>query len=76
MLAKSVFVVSALVIGTAASAQTFPQSAPAVAQAASAPAASQKTFYYWLHPKLGMVKVDRASNAMLTGTRSRPDKQG
>lgn len=28
--------------------------------------------YYWLHPKLGMVKVDRATNAMIVGKR---DKQ-
>lgn len=26
--------------------------------------------YYWLHPKLGMVKVDRATNAMVTGRRA------
>ena len=25
-----------------------------------------KTYYYWLHPKLGMVKVDRATNAIIT----------
>lgn len=23
-------------------------------------------YYYWLHPKLGHVKVDRATNAMVT----------
>ena len=27
-------------------------------------------YYYWLHPKLGMVKVDRQTNAMLTGARA------
>ena len=25
--------------------------------------------YWWLHPKLGMVKVDKATNAMVTGKR-------
>jgi uncharacterized protein YceK len=26
---------------------------------------STGSWYWWLHPKLGMVKVDRASNAMI-----------
>ena len=30
-----------------------------------------KSYYYWLHPKLGMVKVDRATNAMVTGRTAR-----
>lgn len=29
-------------------------------------AGSTTPYYYWLHPKLGMVKVDRATNAMVT----------
>ena len=29
-----------------------------------------RPYYYWLHPKLGMVKVDRQTNAMLTGARA------
>jgi hypothetical protein len=28
-------------------------------------AATSDGYYWWLHPKLGMVKVDRATNAML-----------
>ena len=27
---------------------------------------ASQSFNYWLHPKLGMVKVDRATNAMVT----------
>ena len=30
-----------------------------------------KPYYYWLHPKLGMVKVDRATNAMVTARTAR-----
>lgn len=30
-----------------------------------------KHYYYWLHPKLGMVKVDRATNAMVTARTAR-----
>lgn len=30
------------------------------------------SYYYWLHPKLGMVKVDRATNAMVTARMPRP----
>lgn len=44
----------------------------APAQASSAPAMGAKTYYYWLHPKLGMVKVDKATNAMLVGRRAPP----
>ena len=62
MLNKTLFLVAATVIATAASAQTSPS--------AAAPAA-QKPYYYWLHPKLGMVKVDRATNAMITSARPR-----
>lgn len=51
--------------------------AAAIAAAASmatakAPAPEQsdgKPYYYWLHPKLGHVKVDRETNAMLVGKR-------
>ena len=32
-----------------------------------------KPYYYWLHPKLGHVKVDRATNAMLVGKRASAD---
>ena len=31
---------------------------------------ANKTFYYWLHPKLGMVKVDKATHAMVTSKRT------
>lgn len=34
-------------------------------------AGSPKPYYYWLHPKLGMVKVDRATNAMVTARTGR-----
>lgn len=46
-----------------------------VAGAASASAGSalaepgKSGTYWWLHPKLGMVKVDRATNAMVTSKR-------
>lgn len=42
--------------------------------ASAATAASQAeraSYYYWLHPKLGMVKVDRATNAMVTARTAR-----
>ena len=29
-------------------------------------ASAKSSYYYWEHPKLGMVKVDRATNAMVT----------
>lgn len=49
----------------------------AIAAAASFAASAQsstreapsKSYYYWLHPKLGMVKVDRKTNAMIVGGR-------
>jgi hypothetical protein len=53
----------AMLAGPAAYAQTQP-SASAAAGGAS--------YYYWLHPKLGMVKVDKKTNAMLVGRRAQP----
>ena len=32
---------------------------------------AKSSYYYWEHPKLGMVKVDRATNAMVTGRTAR-----
>lgn len=32
----------------------------------SIPSAGTSATYYWLHPKQGMMKVDRATNATLT----------
>ena len=29
------------------------------------------SYYYWLHPKLGMVKVDRATHFMIVGRANR-----
>ena len=45
---------------------------------ATKPAEARKTYYWWLHPKLGMVKVDRATNAMVVSRRdtSRADARG
>jgi hypothetical protein len=40
----------------------------AFAQAQSA--TSSNGYYYWLHPKLGMVKVDKKTSAMLVGRRA------
>lgn len=76
MSSKSVLLASGVFIAATASAQTPAAPAAPATQPAAAAAAGHKTFYYWLHPKLGMVKVDRATNAMLTGSRSRPDRQG
>ncbi|MBL0391220.1 hypothetical protein JJ685_08725 [Ramlibacter monticola] len=47
---------------------------PAFAQSqpASQAPAEAKTYHYWLHPKLGMVKVDKKTHAMLVG---RPAQQ-
>ena len=55
---------AALVAAGAFAAQAVPTAAPA---SATAP-----TYYYWLHPKLGMVKVDRATNAIVTAKRAPP----
>jgi hypothetical protein len=51
----------AILTGPAAFAQTQP--------AAPVPAGGS-SYYYWLHPKLGMVKVDKQTNAMLVGRRA------
>ena len=45
---------------------------PAFAQSQPAPQApaEAKTYHYWLHPKLGMVKVDKKTHFMLVGRRA------
>lgn len=49
-----------------AGAALFSGAASAATDAAAAtPADGHKSHYVWLHPKLGMVKVDRATNAMV-----------
>lgn len=45
-------------------------SASAVTDTRAEPASKSGT-YYWLHPKLGMVKVDRATNAMVVTKRDK-----
>lgn len=40
--------------------------APAPASGVGAPG----TYYWWNHPRLGMVKVDRATNAMVHSKRT------
>lgn len=60
---KKIAMLSSIVV-----AMTALVSAPASAQAnaqAEASDATSNSYYYWLHPKLGFVKVDRATNAML-----------
>lgn len=48
----------------------FAAAATAAPASTSAPAAQGPSgTYYWLHPKLGMVKVDRATNFMVTAKR-------
>ena len=42
---------------------------------------AKSSYYYWLHPKLGMVKVDRDTHAMVTArtvreTSSQPQNGG
>ena len=32
-------------------------------------AAAERSYYYWLHPKQGMVKVDRKTHAILAAQR-------
>jgi hypothetical protein len=34
---------------------------------------NSESWYWWLHPKLGMIKVDRASNAMIISGQSQRD---
>lgn len=36
---------------------------------------ASSSYYYWLHPKLGHVKVDRATNAIITGRKVAPATQ-
>ena len=43
------------------------------ATGSSAERTTARGTYYWLHPKLGMVKVDGATNAMVTGQRRAAD---
>lgn len=56
---KKIAMLSSIVL-----AMTALVSAPAGAQA-EASGATSTSYYYWLHPKLGFVKVDRATNVML-----------
>jgi hypothetical protein len=42
----------------------------AQSQSAAAPATGARSYYYWLHPRLGMVKVDSKTNFMLVGRRA------
>ena len=51
---------SLLAAGCAPTANVTPQEASA-----------KQSYYYWLHPKLGMVKVDPATNAMVTARTAR-----
>lgn len=56
----------ALVLGIT----VFAAAAAAAPVTAPAPAAQESSgTYYWLHPKLGHVKVDRATNFMVTAKR-------
>lgn len=61
--------------GAAMAAAQMPEGSQA---AAPAPAASQakqeRSYYWWLHPKQGMVKVDRATNFPVIPQRQK--KQG
>lgn len=50
---------SLLAAGCASTANMTPQDASA-----------KSSYYYWEHPKLGMVKVDRATNAIVTSRRT------
>ena len=49
---------SLLAAGCASTANVTPQDVSA-----------KSSYYYWEHPKLGMVKVDRATSAMVTSRR-------
>ncbi len=59
---KKIALLSSIVLAITALVSA-PASAQANAQAEASDATS--TSYYWLHPKLGYVKVDRATNTML-----------
>lgn len=63
---RSILVIASALVAFSAAAQAT-QSPPPGAPASAAP----RTYYYWLHPKLGMVKVDRATNAMVTSRQVR-----
>lgn len=57
-------------IAIALGATLFAAAATAAPAAPPAPAAQGSSgTYYWLHPKLGHVKVDRATNFMVTAKR-------
>lgn len=48
--------------------------AAAAAAPANQPSGSSASWYWWLHPKLGMVKVDRATNAMIVSGRQQREQ--
>jgi hypothetical protein len=68
MLWKTAMTVVGFVLATGAMAQTSTPTTVVGAQA-STPRSTSSGYYWWLHPKLGMVKVDRATNAMITSVR-------
>ena len=45
----------------------------AAAAPGAVPGPTARTYSYWLHPKLGMVKVDRATNAIVVARREHRD---
>jgi hypothetical protein len=63
---KLLILLAAIVTAHAAAATS---TAPAPGPASS----STRTYSYWLHPKLGMVKVDRSTHAMVVAKRQEPD---
>jgi len=79
MLWKTAMTVVGFALASGAMAQTSAPTTVVGAQASTSPATSSG-YYWWLHPKLGMVKVDRATNVMITSTRpasaSRGARQG
>lgn len=44
--------------------------------ASAAPGSESPNFYYWLHPKLGHVKVDKTTNAMIKPASVRASNHG
>ncbi|OIQ98634.1 hypothetical protein GALL_192920 [mine drainage metagenome] len=48
---------------------TFVAASAVLAFTSVAQASDKDNTYFWLHPKLGMVRVDKATNALVTSAR-------
>jgi len=66
---NKLLILLAAIVTAHAAAATSTAAAPGPASGTS----STRTYSYWLHPKLGMVKVDRSTHAMVLAQRQERD---